>query len=162
MEFAGHASLSSSSYDPSDPLTPLKLDAEVDWNADSGATSHMTPHRHWFHQYKPFRTPICLADKKVVYSAGIGTIIFEPVINGVQMPAIEFTRVLHVPDLRTNLFSILYLTRVKSFIVLIDSSTIHFQLNGQTLFTACINPNNAVYLQGTTRCISEYANLYKI
>ena len=125
MEFAGHASLSSSSIDPSDPLTPLKLDAEVDWNADSGATSHMTPHRHWFNQYTPYKTPIRLADNQIVYSAGIGTIIFEPFIHGVKSPTIEFTRVLHVPDLKTNLFSILYLTRVKSFIVLIDASTIY-------------------------------------
>ena len=39
-EFAGHASFRS--FDPSDPLSPLQLDACVDWNADTGATSHMT------------------------------------------------------------------------------------------------------------------------
>jgi hypothetical protein len=44
-EFSGHAS--PHSVDPSDPHTPLQLDADFDWNADTGATSHMTPHRHW-------------------------------------------------------------------------------------------------------------------
>jgi len=44
-EFAGNASLHS--FDSSDPLCPLQLDAHADWNADTGATSHMTPHRHW-------------------------------------------------------------------------------------------------------------------
>jgi hypothetical protein len=44
-EFAGNASLHS--FDPSHPLCPLQLDADADWNADTGATSHMTPHRHW-------------------------------------------------------------------------------------------------------------------
>ena len=38
-----HASFRS--FDPSHPLYPLQLDACVDWNADTGATSHMTPHR---------------------------------------------------------------------------------------------------------------------
>ena len=45
MEQAGNASLSSGH---SDLNTPLILDANFDWNADTGATSHMTPHRHWF------------------------------------------------------------------------------------------------------------------
>ena len=44
MEFAGNASLRS--LDPSSPLYPLQLDADVYWNADTGATAHMTPHRH--------------------------------------------------------------------------------------------------------------------
>ncbi|OJA09508.1 hypothetical protein AZE42_12908 [Rhizopogon vesiculosus] len=35
------------SFDPSHPRYPLQLDACVEWNADTGATSHMTPHRHW-------------------------------------------------------------------------------------------------------------------
>ncbi|KAI9572442.1 hypothetical protein HD554DRAFT_2015129, partial [Boletus coccyginus] len=39
------ASLRSS--DSSDPLAPLQLDADIDWNADSSATSHMTPRSHW-------------------------------------------------------------------------------------------------------------------
>ncbi|KIM66592.1 hypothetical protein SCLCIDRAFT_21732 [Scleroderma citrinum Foug A] len=36
MEFAGNASLCS--LDPSSPLYPLQLDADVHWNADTGAT----------------------------------------------------------------------------------------------------------------------------
>ncbi|KII84695.1 hypothetical protein PLICRDRAFT_670875 [Plicaturopsis crispa FD-325 SS-3] len=41
-ETAGNASLRS--IHPSDPHSPLLLDAHADWNADTGATSHMTPH----------------------------------------------------------------------------------------------------------------------
>jgi hypothetical protein len=70
-EFAGHASLRS--VDPSDPLTPLQVDADFDWNADTGATSHMTPHRHWIRNYTPLCIPIKLADNTVIYSAGVGT-----------------------------------------------------------------------------------------
>ena len=48
-EFAGNASLRS--FDSLDPLCPLQLDGHADWNADTGATSHMTPHRHWLQNY---------------------------------------------------------------------------------------------------------------
>jgi hypothetical protein len=37
---AGKESLPS--FDPFHPLCPLQLDADADWNADTGATSHMT------------------------------------------------------------------------------------------------------------------------
>jgi hypothetical protein len=68
-ESAGNASLHST--DPSDPFCPLQLDADVDWNADSGVTSHKTPHHHWLRNYTPKHVPIKLADHTVIYSAGI-------------------------------------------------------------------------------------------
>ncbi|KZS86476.1 hypothetical protein SISNIDRAFT_388448, partial [Sistotremastrum niveocremeum HHB9708] len=63
---------------PTSPTNPLKLNASSVWIADTGATSHMTPHRHWFHNYQPYVTPIRLADGSIVYSAGIGTVQFQP------------------------------------------------------------------------------------
>jgi hypothetical protein len=45
--------------------SPLILDANFDWNADTGATSHMTPHRHWFSSYAPHHVPIKLADNNM-------------------------------------------------------------------------------------------------
>src|SRR6266566_685580 len=33
-------------------------DNRFDWNTDSGATSHMTPHRHWFKTYTKMRKPV--------------------------------------------------------------------------------------------------------
>ncbi|KAJ8583102.1 hypothetical protein M405DRAFT_918982, partial [Rhizopogon salebrosus TDB-379] len=50
------------------------------------------------------------ADNNIVYSAGVGTVVFSPVVDGKTVRAVEFTRVLHVPDLRNNLLSVLYLT----------------------------------------------------
>ena len=137
---------------------PLQLDANFDWNADSGATSHMTPHSHWFRNYTPFRTPIRLANDHIVYSAGIGSVRFTPMIRGKKARVIEFTRVLHVPDLRTNLLSILYLTRKKQFTVVINSHEMRFERNNTTLFTAQINENNAAFLDGTTDENTESAS----
>ena len=45
MAFAGNASFHS--LDPSSPLYPLQLDADVHWNADTVATVHMTTHCHF-------------------------------------------------------------------------------------------------------------------
>lgn len=108
-ESAGNASLCS--CDPSDPLCPLVHDAHCDWTADTGATAHMTPHRHWLRDYKPHRVPIKLADRTVVYSVGIGSVVFVPVVNGRKTRTMQFSNVLHVPDLQNNLLAVLYLTR---------------------------------------------------
>ena len=80
------------------------------WNCDTGATSHMTPHRHWFGTYTPYVTPMSVANGQVVYSAGIGSLQFEPVRKGKRARIIEFECVLHVPDLQSNLLAVLYLT----------------------------------------------------
>ena len=115
--FAGNAS---TSIDHSHPCSPLILDAATDWNADTGATRHMTPHRHWFNTYTPCRTPVRLADDKVVYSVGKGSVLFRPYINNKQAQLLEFHDVLHVPSLRSNLLSVLYLTRQKQYKVTIE------------------------------------------
>ena len=138
--------------------SPLQIDANFDWNADSGATSHMTPHSHWIRNYTPFRTPIRLANDDIVYSAGIGSVRFVPTIGGKKARVVEFTQVLHVPDLRTNLLSILYLTRQKQFTVLINSREMRFTRNNTTLFTAQINENNAAFLDGATDANTEFAS----
>ena len=85
VESAGNASANHLS------LSPLQIDANFDWNADSGATSHMTPHTHWIRNYRPFRTPIRLANNLIVHSAGIGSVVFVPMIRGQTKRAVEFT-----------------------------------------------------------------------
>ena len=79
-------------------------------------------------------------------------------VRGQTTRVVEFTRVLHVPDLRTNLLSILYLTRQKQFTVKIDSHEMMFTRNNTLLFTAQINENNAAFLDGTTDANSESAS----
>ena len=78
-EFAGNAS--THLPDHSDLSFPLQLDADFDWIADTGATSYMTPHCHWVRNYTPFCIPIKLADSSVIYSAGVGTVVFNPVVK---------------------------------------------------------------------------------
>jgi len=44
----------------------------------------MTPHWHWLKNYSPFHVPIRLADDTVVYSEGVGSVVFKPVIDVVK------------------------------------------------------------------------------
>ena len=77
----------------------------------------MTPHHHWFKTYTPLRVPIRLADESVVYSAGVGSVYFVPIVGGQKKRAIELKRVLHVPDLHNNLLSVFHLTTCEQYIV---------------------------------------------
>ena len=56
----------------------------------------MTPHRHWFKELKPHKVPIKLADNSVVYSEGIGTVIFRP--KDTKLSPILLSDVVYVPS----------------------------------------------------------------
>ena len=92
----------------------------IQWNTDTGITSHMTPHKSWIQNYTPYRVPVRLADNRVVYSEGVGSVLFTPIVNGEVARDVEFGRVLHVPALNNNLLSVLYLTKHRGFHVHIN------------------------------------------
>ncbi|KAJ3501500.1 hypothetical protein NMY22_g18907 [Coprinellus aureogranulatus] len=146
-EFAGNASAVPGVVNPSSLIQPH---ADFRWNADSGCTSTMTPHRHWIHNYRPHCVAVELADGSVIYSAGVGTVVIDPVIDGKGTASVELTCVLHVPQLRCNLLSCLFLTRCCGFNILIDSTFMHFKQSGMTLFRARITSSNTAFVEGTT------------
>ena len=55
----------------------------------------------------------------VIYSASI---LFDPSIQGKQVRAVEFSNILHIPNLRSNLLSCLHLTCNKEFEINIFSN----------------------------------------
>src|SRR3984957_16117795 len=144
IEFAGHASALSLST----CSQWLKSCACTDRNTDTGASSHMTPHKHWFHSYSPHVVAIKLADHSTIYSAGIGSVEFQPVIDGIPKRPVVFHDVLHVPDLTSNLLSLLHLACVKGYVINIDSDCLRFYHSNQLHFTASVTPNNVGYLDG--------------
>jgi len=91
----------------------------------------------------------------VVYSAGIGTFVFMPVVNGANLQHLEFTEVLHVPDLKNNLLSVLFLTRHRAYTVHITDKAMHFMQAGKEQFIALISENTTAFLSGTTQCAPE-------
>ena len=139
--------------------SPIQLETYVSWNADTGASSHMTPHRHWLRNYKPCRIEIKLADGSVIYSEGVGNVQFEPVIEGRTAQIVEFSNVLHVPSLCNNLLSVLYLTMNRRFHVHTIKDTMSFELDGKIRFVAKVNTSNSAFLQGSTIPLNESVNL---
>jgi len=130
---------------------------DFDWLADTGATIHMTPHRQWLRNYSPLCLPIKLADHTIVYSAGVGTVVFYPVVNGKEFRSVELTCVLRVPQLRNNLLACLYLTKRKGIRLEVDADTMHFKSHDSTLFQARVTPQNIGILNAVTEPL-EHAN----
>ncbi|KAL5492546.1 hypothetical protein ACEPAI_3993 [Sanghuangporus weigelae] len=97
-EFAGNAS----ALNFTNLYSPLIPDAGTDWIADTGATCHMFPHRHWFPKYSTNYTPICLANNQVIYSVGIGTVHFQPVVGSNPGQLFEFESVLFTANITPN------------------------------------------------------------
>ena len=145
-EFVGTAAVRHLLPSPSSNHPPLTAQLV----ADTGASSTMIPHRSWFLTYEPCRIPIRMPHNKVIYAVGIGSVGFIPRIGGNEQPMIEFTQVLHVPDLRNSLLSVLYLTKHRGLSVFIEGGVVKFTLNGTLLFTAtAADDQNIAYLDGT-------------
>jgi hypothetical protein len=102
----------------------------------------MTPRREWFKDYRPCQVLIRVANHEIVRALGIGSVEFQPVKSGLKLRPLVFTKVLHVPALAENLFSILSLTRKHGFRVMIDYDTLSFLHSNQTVFTASVGENN--------------------
>jgi hypothetical protein len=87
--------------------------ADAHWIADTGATSHMTPHQLWFTSYCAHAIPIRVANNAIVYSTGVGDMVLTPT-NAALCPC-PLSCVLHVSELQSNLFAVLHLTSHHKF-----------------------------------------------
>ena len=152
---ASIASLASSLSSPS----PLQHNSYYHWNADTGASAHMTPHRHWLRNFRPFHTKIQLANGSAIYAEGTGTVQFKPVVDGQELRTVEFSNVLYVPKLQNNLLSVLFLTKHRHFDVHTAGDTMHFTLDNTLIFEAKVNASNSAFLQGSTIPLPLTANL---
>jgi hypothetical protein len=125
------------------------------WNADTGATSHMTPHQEWFKSYIACSVPIRIANGQVVYAAGRGTVEFTPVKDNCTLCSVLFSDVLHVPDLNQNLLSVLTLTVKHAIYVTIQFRTLAFIRDIVPLFYATVGTDRVTLLSGRTVVNSE-------
>lgn len=139
-ETAGNASLSS----------PLPPNAANLWIADTGASISMTFRREWLHGMKQDTRRIRLADGTVIFSAGIGSVILHPHPSSGCGSAFSIHNVLFVPDLRTNLLSVFYLTRNQGFSVDIDDKFINFWRAKKKTFRGTINSFSTAHLDVST------------
>ena len=118
----------------------------------------MMPHCYWLWNYILKCVPIKLVDNTIVYLAGVGSVVFKPVIDGKNSWVVEFSNVLHVPELQNNLLSVLYLTHHLGFVVYINATHMSFShSSGPSLFVTTINNHNVVFLDGMIQCVTQYA-----
>ncbi len=140
LEFAGNASALSTTLP-----TP-----SADWCADTGASSHMTPHKEWFATYTPHVIPVRVADGNIIFSAGVGVVQFKPILGGgAPGRVVEFKRVLHVPQLNRPLLSITTLTLSENYEFLMKGAYAQFLLNGSVAFLAHLVHNLPILLGST-------------
>ena len=140
-EFAGTASSS---------IPANSTSSDDFWVSDSGATSHMTSHKHWIHDLKPMKVPIRLGDHSIIYSEGVGKVWFEPLLAGHPAPVLCLSAVLYVPRLKSNLLSIPFLTTQRDYEVLFKGHSISFMHTGQLMFQATINSSRIAKVLGRT------------
>ena len=136
-------------YSSSNVSFLLQLKANFYWLVDTSITFHITSYYYQFKSYSPCRRVVQLADNFIIYLARVRSVIFEPVVKEKQTQEVEFSQVLHVPDLKSNLLSYLYFTYNKKFEIYISLYTMLFKLEESTLFIASIYYTNSVILNGT-------------
>ena len=114
---------------------------------------------HWLHNYTPCYIFIHLADNRVVYSAGVRSVVFQPKVESKVLHSVKFSWVLHVSDLRNNLLSVLYLVLHSQFHIHIYHHCMNFLRDKKLLFCAPIDPTHIAYLSGSMLSITHFANL---
>jgi transposase InsO family protein len=120
--------------------------ADNDWLCDSGASSSMSGNRSAFSSLRADRRPICLADGRIVYSKGVGSIQF--------LSNFGYTIVIHgvlfVPFLAQNLFALNKFARERrnTHMEVMEYPTSRWvnHRTGATEFTATVCSNDLVYL----------------
>jgi hypothetical protein len=126
-----------------------RLPADL-WNADTGATSHMSAHHEWFQDLTLCSIPVTLADGKVILAKGRGSIRLQPVVGGISLPLVTLTNVLYVPGLQANLISVLTLTTLHHYTVKIEDNTLSFIRDNELWFTATASHSKSAYFDGFT------------
>src|SRR5450631_1333284 len=78
----------------------------IRWIVDSGASQHMTPHKHFFDTYEPVTgRKVFMGDNGMVEAVGKGSLLVETRVKG-RVRSIRMHDVLHVPKMHSNLLSV--------------------------------------------------------
>lgn len=110
-----------------------------EWYVDSGASSHMTPHKQLLVNMKPAKVvDVTSANNAKLNVKGVGDTVLR--LNDIEVPV---NNVLHVPELSANLLSVFYIVS--------KGNSVTFDANGCTIrntkseIVAQCQPKNGVY-----------------
>lgn len=104
-----------------------QLERENCFVMDSGATEHMCHDVNMFTKYKKLDSPrpIVIGDGKVIQAIGTGIITLEA-YTGKEWINTTLNNVLHVPDIKMNLFSVSS-TADRGYVVTVNSKVCYFR-----------------------------------
>lgn len=103
------------------------------WLADSGATSHMCPHKEWFANITLEESVMTTATGERTRVAGYGSIEVISLING-RREALTINDVLFVPDLAVSLLSLGVIDK-RGHEVILKEGRCSIKRNGQLIAT---------------------------
>ena len=95
------------------------------------------PHKGWLTHYTPHHVPVRLGDNSIVWSEGIDVCWFEPLLEGHPEPLVQFSNVLYVPCLASNVLSLFSLT-THGYTFTGTGCCLSFSKDGQVLFQATV------------------------
>jgi len=124
---------------------PLVRNKMYEWVGDSGATHHMTPFREIIENFDPnIMGTVEVADGEFIEAKGAGriTMLVSDECGGWKL---QFNEVIYVPDLDSNLISIIQLDN-KGFEIKIKKRTLMVMDKEDTLFKAKNNYGDAYIL----------------
>ncbi|EZA59689.1 Copia protein [Ooceraea biroi] len=131
----GENSASSSNQVIALPITALNTQSNREaWYLDSGASEHMTPRKEWLTDFKRIKKPVTIGGT-TIDATGIGDIKLET-FDGKKWKPCVLKKVLYVPNLKLNLFSVSSIAD-KDCKIIIDKDTCRIvDNNGNTRATA--------------------------
>lgn len=104
----------------------MSMDIGEVWIIDSGASCHMTYRREWLTDYRPITEEVVsLSDDMQCAVSGKGTVNIKKLING-QWSKARIENVLHVPQIKKNLFSV-GASAKKGFCTIFNEQTVIFK-----------------------------------
>ncbi|KAI9064938.1 hypothetical protein FKP32DRAFT_1568901, partial [Trametes sanguinea] len=107
--------------------------------------------------YSPHIIPICLANLHIIYSAGLGSVVFPPMI--IALPALHYLIPIHCMQLFSHgLLPALFLIMCKGTPLALSIYCLSwFYHQGQLRFEASVNEHNVGYLLGRTMPQAKHA-----
>ena len=147
------------SYMASD--SPIPIDIQNSWIADSGANKHMTHNFQWFSSYTPLPSatswPITAIAIHHCYVAGTGTVkVLVQLPHKVEIVLLH--NVLYVPGLQCNLFSTTLMATKHSMHFIGTQTDCQFTKNNEVLFTGRLI--NDMYILDFTVLLPPVHGLY--
>ena len=151
-EFSAHFRAHAANVGEQQSITSL------DWLIDSGCTNHMFFNKQHFDDYRAYKAGIIIADNTTVAIAGRETIEMKWLLPDGSSNLIRLDNVLHVPQLKCELFLISQATRKGLGVVFFDDA---YQITKDNIAIGYAPKVNNTYILNISQLSTQIARLIK-